>query len=103
MAYRATSLEHLRALREQVKRALRDGNFVCAHVSEPPHSLVSPIIDHGFCFSCYFRDPTTGMYLELCTTIRGYTEGEEYDATLLDRSPADMESPALKFVPRSKL
>ena len=81
MAYRAESLEHLRTLREQVKGALRSGCFKCAYVPDDaaPHDLISPIIDHGFCYSCYFRDPTTGLFLEICHTVREMrsTAGDE--------------------------
>ena len=51
---------------------------------------VSKILDHGFCKSCYFTDPT-GYNIELACTVRGYTD-DEWDLTVLDRQLREEEN-----------
>jgi catechol-2,3-dioxygenase len=75
MAYKCDSLEQLHKLRQQIK-----------DYGVP----VSKIVNHGFCHSCYFTDPS-GYNLELACTVRGYTD-DEYDITILDRKLRDDEN-----------
>ena len=56
LAYAASSLAHLRALRRQVIAAFKHGNFAWrggegSDEGDAPHDRVSPVIDHGFCYS----------------------------------------------------
>mmetsp|Transcript_876 Transcript_876/g.1772 ORF Transcript_876/g.1772 Transcript_876/m.1772 type:complete len:215 (+) Transcript_876:57-701(+) len=70
VALRCGSVEELKALRKQV----RDAGVA-----------ITPIVDHGFCYSAYFQDPN-GFQLELCTTYRSYDPDEEVQPALLDKT-----------------
>jgi catechol-2,3-dioxygenase len=37
---------------------------------------VTPVVDHEWCRSIYFRDPN-GLLLEYCTTVRAFTEEDK--------------------------
>jgi catechol 2,3-dioxygenase-like lactoylglutathione lyase family enzyme len=37
---------------------------------------VTPVVDHEWCRSIYFRDPN-GLLLEYCTTVRAFTEDDK--------------------------
>lgn len=69
IALRCKDVAELRALRKQVKDA---------------GVMISPILDHGMCYSTYFQDPN-GFQLELCTTARSYEKDSEMQPELLDR------------------
>merc|ERR1712232_1252420 len=58
IAFWCQDVAELKALRQQVKGA---------------GVTVTPILDHGMCYSAYFQDPN-GFQLELCTTVRPYVE-----------------------------
>jgi len=91
MAYQCTSLEHLRDMRNQVSAVLRK-NY-------PDAERMSPILDHDFCASAYFRDPENGYLLELCTTTRDYRAGD-LDLSLLDRKPElNEQHTEMKIIP----
>mmetsp|Transcript_70788 Transcript_70788/g.188198 ORF Transcript_70788/g.188198 Transcript_70788/m.188198 type:complete len:210 (-) Transcript_70788:109-738(-) len=70
VALRCRDLEELKALRKQVREA---------------GVAITPIMDHGFCYSAYFQDPN-GFQLELCTTYRSYNPEEEIRTSLLDKT-----------------
>mmetsp|Transcript_128063 Transcript_128063/g.356389 ORF Transcript_128063/g.356389 Transcript_128063/m.356389 type:complete len:146 (+) Transcript_128063:3-440(+) len=69
VALRCRDTQELRALRRQVSSA---------------GVAITPILDHGICYSAYFQDPN-GFQLELCTTARPYAQ-DEVQPDLLDRS-----------------
>lgn len=56
---------------------------------------VSPIVDHDFCRSFYFRDPN-GIQLEYCATTRAFTDADRDmnsvgGTTVLTDDPAEAE------------
>uniref|UniRef100_A0A7S2BPG8 VOC domain-containing protein n=1 Tax=Alexandrium andersonii TaxID=327968 RepID=A0A7S2BPG8_9DINO len=69
VALRCRDAEELKAMRKQIKDA---------------GVAITPIVDHGFCYSAYFQDPN-GFQLELCTTYRSYIPEEEVRTPLLDQ------------------
>eukprot|EP01065_Artemidia_motanka_P034419 TRINITY_DN41826_c0_g1_i1.p2 TRINITY_DN41826_c0_g1~~TRINITY_DN41826_c0_g1_i1.p2 ORF type:complete len:211 (+),score=56.15 TRINITY_DN41826_c0_g1_i1:63-695(+) len=60
IAFRCRDTDELKALHRQVKNA---------------GVQITPIIDHGLCFSAYFVDPN-GLQLELACTARPYLSDE---------------------------
>jgi len=70
IAFRCKDVAELKALRKQVKDA---------------GVMISPILDHGLCYSAYFQDPN-GFQLEISTTIRPYDQASEVKPELLDRT-----------------
>merc|ERR1711920_361808 len=68
IALRCSDVAELKALRKQVKEA---------------GVKISPVLDHGMCYSTYFQDPN-GFQLELCTTKRAYDAASEMQPELLD-------------------
>ena len=55
-AFKCDSMDQMRALREQIKSA-------GCQISKP--------LDHGMCYSAYFKDPVNGFSLEITCSKRG--------------------------------
>jgi len=74
-AFKCDSMEQMHALRDQITDA---------------GAQISPPLDHGMCYSAYFKDPVNGFSLEITCSKRGY-KPSEYDISLLDRNPQPEE------------
>merc|ERR1719453_2019810 len=74
-AFKCDNMDQMHALREQIKSA-------GCKISRP--------LDHGMCFSAYFKDPVNGFSLEITCSKRGY-KPSEYDVSLLEREPLPQE------------